>query len=158
MKTIEEKAEEICARLTCHEVVTDEKEDLERHWAHDPRWKGVVRPYTAEEVLKLRGNLTLEYTFAKIGAKRLWYLNPETFFLHNSHMYDRAGRLWKNYWMINLPVKNRPEIGGYSQVLVAGSCNDFRIWEGGPFTLVCKPNIPISMSQFTIDWLRRMGR
>jgi hypothetical protein len=91
-------------------------------------------------------------------SKRLWYLNPETFWLHNSHMYDRTGGLWKNYWMINLPVKNRPEIGGYSQVLVAGSCNDFRIWEGGPFTLVCKPNIPIPMTHFTIDWLRRMGR
>ena len=74
MKTIEEKAEEICDRLTCHEVVPDEREELEAHWANDPRWKGVVRPYTAEDVLKLRGNLKIEYTFAKVGAKRLWYL------------------------------------------------------------------------------------
>ncbi len=74
MKTIEEKAKEICERLTCHEVVSDELEDLERHWSHDPRWKGIVRPYSAEDVLKLRGNLSIEYTFAKTGAKRLWYL------------------------------------------------------------------------------------
>ena len=74
MKTIEQKAEEICDRLTCHEVVDDEREELENHWANDPRWKGIVRPYSAEDVLKLRGNLTIEYTFAKIGAKRLWYL------------------------------------------------------------------------------------
>jgi isocitrate lyase len=74
MKTIEEKAEEICERLTCHEVVDDEREELETHWAEDPRWQGVRRPYSAEDVLKLRGNLTIEYTFAKIGAKRLWYL------------------------------------------------------------------------------------
>jgi isocitrate lyase len=33
MKTIEEKAEEICERLTCHEVVPDEREALEAHWA-----------------------------------------------------------------------------------------------------------------------------
>ncbi|WP_372682352.1 isocitrate lyase [Desulfosarcina sp.] len=74
MKTIEEKAEEICQRLTCHEVVADEREELETHWAKDPRWKGIVRPYSAEDVLKLRGNLTIAYTFATIGAKRLWYL------------------------------------------------------------------------------------
>lgn len=74
MKTIEEKAEEICERLTCHEVVADEREELEAQWARDPRWKGIVRPYSAEDVLKLRGNLAIEYTFAKIGAKRLWYL------------------------------------------------------------------------------------
>ena len=74
MKTIEEKAQEICERLTCHEVIADEREDLEAHWANDPRWKGIVRPYSAEDVLKLRGNLKIEYTFAKIGAKRLWYL------------------------------------------------------------------------------------
>ncbi len=74
MKTIEENAEEICQRLTCHEVVADEREELETHWAHDPRWKGIVRPYSAEDVLKLRGNLAIAYTFATIGAKRLWYL------------------------------------------------------------------------------------
>ncbi len=74
MKTIEEKAEEICDRLTCHEVVPDEREGLAAHWANDPRWEGIVRPYSAEDVLKLRGNLTVEYTFARIGAERLWYL------------------------------------------------------------------------------------
>ncbi len=74
MKTIEQKAEEICDRLTCHEVVADEREELEAHWAADPRWQGIVRPYSADDVLKLRGNLQIEYTFATIGAKRLWYL------------------------------------------------------------------------------------
>jgi isocitrate lyase len=74
MKTIEEKAEEICERLTCHEVVADEREELETHWAERSALERVVRPYSAEDVLKLRGNLTIEYTFATIGAKRLWYL------------------------------------------------------------------------------------
>jgi len=74
MKTIEEKAEEICARLSCHEVVIDEQNELEESWAKDPRWDGIVRPYSAEEVLKLRGNLAIEYTLAKVGAKRLWHL------------------------------------------------------------------------------------
>jgi isocitrate lyase len=80
MKTIEQKAEEICERLTCHEVVADEREELEAHWANDPRWEGIVRPYSAESVLKLRGNLRIAYTYATIGAKRLWYLvNNEDF-------------------------------------------------------------------------------
>jgi isocitrate lyase len=74
MKTIEEKAREICERLTCHEVVEDECEELRTQWAADPRWEGILRPYSAEDVLKLRGNLKVEYTFARIGAKRLWYL------------------------------------------------------------------------------------
>jgi isocitrate lyase len=74
MQTIEENAQAICDRLTCHEVVDDERDALEAHWAQDPRWQGITRPYSAEDVLKLRGNLKIDYTFATIGAKRLWYL------------------------------------------------------------------------------------
>ncbi len=74
MKTVDEKAEEICERLSCREVVPDEVTALQESWSHDPRWKGIVRPYSAEEVLKLRGNLHVEHTFARVGAKRLWYL------------------------------------------------------------------------------------
>ena len=90
MKTIEEKAAEICARLSCHEVQTDELEDLQMGWDHDPRWKNIKRPYCAEEVLKLRGNLNVEHTFAKVGAKRLWYL------LHNEDYVAALGALTGN--------------------------------------------------------------
>ncbi|WP_053239151.1 isocitrate lyase [Sandaracinus amylolyticus] len=38
----------------------------------DPRWKGVVRPYSEEQVLKLRGSVRVEYTLADKGARRLW--------------------------------------------------------------------------------------
>ncbi|MCC6877196.1 MAG: isocitrate lyase, partial [Sandaracinaceae bacterium] len=40
-------------------------------WSH-PRWKGVVRPYTQEDVRKLRGSLRVEYTLADKAARRLW--------------------------------------------------------------------------------------
>jgi isocitrate lyase len=73
-KTIEEKAKEICERLSCHEVFPDEISELEAHWEKDPRWAGIVRPYSAEDVLKLRGTLQVDYTFARVGAKRLWHL------------------------------------------------------------------------------------
>ena len=80
MKTIEEKAKEICERLSCHEVQPNELQQLTEGWDKDPRWKGINRPYSPEEVLKLRGNLNVEYTFAKIGAKRLWrLLNTEDY-------------------------------------------------------------------------------
>src|SRR5688500_549162 len=48
--------------------------ELERRWATDPRWSGVRRSYAAEEVLKLRGSLQIEYTLARVGAERLWQL------------------------------------------------------------------------------------
>lgn len=49
-------------------------EELQKHWDQDPRWKGIIRPYSAEEVLKLRGSIKISYTLAEIGAKKLWKL------------------------------------------------------------------------------------
>ena len=47
---------------------------LEARWKTDSRWKGVVRPYRAEDVERLRGSVHLEHTLARIGAERLWRL------------------------------------------------------------------------------------
>lgn len=57
-------------------------EALKHHWADDERWKGVVRPYTAEEVVRYRGSLTIEYTLARRGAERLWKLLKTEPFVH----------------------------------------------------------------------------
>lgn len=43
-------------------------------WAGDPRWAGVTRPYSYEDVLRLRGSFTIEHTVARLGAERLWSL------------------------------------------------------------------------------------
>jgi isocitrate lyase len=43
-------------------------------WETSPRWKGVERPYTAENVLRLRGSIHVEHTLARLGAERLWKL------------------------------------------------------------------------------------
>jgi isocitrate lyase len=40
-------------------------------WNH-PRWKGVDRPYTQEDVRKLRGSIRIEYTLADKASRRLW--------------------------------------------------------------------------------------
>ncbi len=47
---------------------------LEQDWRENPRWKGVTRPYKAEDVVRLRGSIAIEYTLAKLGAQRLWHL------------------------------------------------------------------------------------
>ncbi|MGA8342863.1 MAG: isocitrate lyase [Candidatus Sulfotelmatobacter sp.] len=47
---------------------------MNQDWASNPRWKGVERPYTAGDVLRLRGSIHIEHTLARIGAERLWEL------------------------------------------------------------------------------------
>lgn len=45
---------------------------LNEDWSTNPRWEGIERPYTAEDVIKLRGSLLIEYTLARHGAETLW--------------------------------------------------------------------------------------
>ena len=48
--------------------------NLNHEWADNPRWRGVERPYTAEDVARLRGSVHIEHTLARLGAERLWNL------------------------------------------------------------------------------------
>jgi isocitrate lyase len=48
--------------------------ELAKQWKSDSRWNGVQRPYTSEEVMKLRGSIAVEHTLARLGAERLWDL------------------------------------------------------------------------------------
>jgi isocitrate lyase len=50
---------------------------LQESWELDKRWKGIERPYTAEDVIKLRGSIDIEYTLAKNGSEKLWKLLNE---------------------------------------------------------------------------------
>src|SRR5881392_3654225 len=57
-----------------------ETKSLERDWKHNARWNGIVRDYSAEDVLRLRGSIDIKYTLAELGAERLWQLlNEEPF-------------------------------------------------------------------------------
>ena len=47
---------------------------IEGDWENNPRWNGITRDYTAEDVLRLRGSIDIEYTLAELGAIRLWEL------------------------------------------------------------------------------------
>lgn len=47
-------------------------EELNKTWQEDKRWENIERPYTAEDVVKLRGSVMIEHTLAKRGADRLY--------------------------------------------------------------------------------------
>ena len=47
---------------------------MQQDWKSNPRWQGVERPYTAADVLRLRGSIHIEHTLARMGAERLWEL------------------------------------------------------------------------------------
>lgn len=48
----------------------DEVSQLTQEWKTSKRWKNIVRPYSAETVIKLRGSLRIDYTLAKMGANK----------------------------------------------------------------------------------------
>lgn len=48
--------------------------ELQEIWDTDPRWDGIERTYTAEDVVRLRGSLREESTLARRGAENLWNL------------------------------------------------------------------------------------
>ena len=54
--------------------------DLRRTWANEARWAGIKRPYTAEEVVRLRGTVPIEHSLARLGAEKLWrYVHEKPF-------------------------------------------------------------------------------
>ncbi|MEM1948748.1 MAG: isocitrate lyase [Candidatus Caldarchaeum sp.] len=64
-------------------------EELEKIW-RTPRWNGVVRRYSAEDVLKLRGTWKIDYTVSRLTSEKLWKL------LNNSDYVFTSGALTGN--------------------------------------------------------------
>jgi isocitrate lyase len=64
--------------------------ELTAEWRENPRWKGITRPYSAEDVLRLRGSVQIEHTLARLGAERLWKL------LHGEPYVHALGALTGN--------------------------------------------------------------
>ncbi|MFJ4439410.1 isocitrate lyase [Streptomyces sp. NPDC088923] len=61
---------------------TDRAAELTRRWAEDPRWKGIERTYSAEDVVRLAGSVREEHTLARRGAERLWRQLHERDYVH----------------------------------------------------------------------------
>src|SRR3954463_12835128 len=67
--------------------------ELEREWRDNPRWQGLRRGYTAEDVYRLRGSLHIEHTLARRGAEKLWSL------LHEEPFVNALGAMTGNQAM-----------------------------------------------------------
>jgi isocitrate lyase len=63
---------------------------LQESWELDERWQGVTRPYSAEDVIRLRGSIDIEHTLARRGSEKLWNL------LHEEDYINALGALTGN--------------------------------------------------------------
>ena len=70
-----------------------EAQRLQKEWTENPRWKGIKRGYTADDVVRLRGSVQVEHTLAKRGAEKLWKL------LHDEPFVNALGALTGNQAM-----------------------------------------------------------
>ncbi|XLG17643.1 isocitrate lyase [Bacillus cereus] len=68
-------------------------EKLQESWELDERWKGITRPYSAEDVIRLRGSIDIEHTLARRGAEKLWTS------LHTEDYINALGALTGNQAM-----------------------------------------------------------
>jgi isocitrate lyase len=59
-----------------------EIQELQKIWDEEPRWNGIQRSYGAEDVLRLKGTVNIEYSLAKQGAEKLWKLMAEQPFVN----------------------------------------------------------------------------
>jgi len=57
-------------------------EELEQRWTDDDRWDGIERPYSGDDVARLRGSFEIEQTLATMGAHRLWDLLQTEDYVH----------------------------------------------------------------------------
>ena len=69
-----------------------EIQQIEAGWEEE-RWNGIERPYTAEDVYKLRGSVRIEHTLARRGSERLWRS------LHEEPFINALGALTGNQAM-----------------------------------------------------------
>ena len=63
-------------------ISREQVKQLEKDWQENPRWAGVKRPYSAEDILRLRGSVQIEHTLARMGAERLWKLLHDEEYVH----------------------------------------------------------------------------
>jgi isocitrate lyase len=68
-------------------------EHLRLDWSTHPRWAGIARPYTPEDVVRLRGTVAVEHSLARLGAEKLWTS------LHREPFVNALGALTGNQAM-----------------------------------------------------------
>jgi isocitrate lyase len=73
---------ETATATTTSAAIASAAEELTARWTTDPRWAGIERTYSAEDVIRLRGSVVEEHTLARLGADKLWRLLHETDYIH----------------------------------------------------------------------------
>ena len=68
-------------------------EQLQNDWNANPRWQGITRPYSAAEVVRLRGTVPVEHSLARLGAEKFWKS------LHSEPFVNALGALTGNQAM-----------------------------------------------------------
>jgi len=68
-------------------------EQIKLDWTNNPRWAGIKRNYTAEDVVRLRGTVHVEHSLARLGAEKLWKS------LHTDDFVNALGALTGNQAM-----------------------------------------------------------
>ncbi len=71
-------------------TAANDAQQLQKDWTENPRWKGITRPYTAGDVVRLRGSVRIEYSLARLGAEKFWSL------LHSEKVVSALGALTGN--------------------------------------------------------------
>ena len=67
-----------------------ETEHLRREWKEDPRWEGISRTYSPEDVVKLRGSVRVEHSLARLGAEKFWRM------MHSEKVVSALGAITGN--------------------------------------------------------------
>ena len=68
-------------------------EQIKLDWTNNPRWSGITRNYSAEDVVRLRGTVHVEHSLARLGAEKLWSS------LHREDFVNALGALTGNQAM-----------------------------------------------------------
>jgi isocitrate lyase len=76
--------------MSSFDKINQDADFINQSWQSDPRWKGITRSYTAQDVARLRGSMRISYTLAEAGSKRLWDL------LHSEDYIAALGALTGN--------------------------------------------------------------
>lgn len=71
-------------------TINEKAQKLAAEWKTNPRWAGVKRTYSAEEVIQLKGSYEIEYSLARRGAEILWHK------LHTQKVVSSLGALTGN--------------------------------------------------------------
>jgi isocitrate lyase len=68
--------------MTNIELIEQRAAEIGKDWETNPRWDGIQRDYTAEDVARLQGSFREDHTIAKMGSHRLWHLLTTQDYVH----------------------------------------------------------------------------